>query len=171
MLIDKAINGDKEAFISLIDSYKLTMLRTAHSILDNNEDIADAIQEAIISAYTKLDTLKEKKHFKTWLIRILIFSCYDILRDKKRIVTVDNAQDYESGEEINFDDRLDVHTTLNLLKDSDRILLTLYYLEDLPVKEIAFALGITENAARLRLSRGRERFKEQYEKKEAYNGI
>ena len=82
-LVEKARNGDKKAFDHLIRSQMENMYKTAISYLKNDEDAADAIQEAILTCYEKLDTLKTDGYFRTWLTRILINKCKDMLRKRK----------------------------------------------------------------------------------------
>ena len=67
-LVEKAKNGDIEAFGELIENNKLKMYKTAKSILNNEDDICDAIQETLISIYKNLNKLKENKFFSTWII-------------------------------------------------------------------------------------------------------
>ena len=71
-LVKKAKKGDAEAFITLMEQNKQTMKRVAYAYLGNEEDVADALQETILAAFEKLDTLKKPEFFRTWLTRILI---------------------------------------------------------------------------------------------------
>ena len=87
--IKRAKKGDIEAFINLMDINKTYMYKVAKSILNNNEDIADAIQETILSCYKNIEKLKEIKYFKTWMIRILINKCKDILKRKNLVTYTD----------------------------------------------------------------------------------
>ncbi|HJD13246.1 MAG TPA: sigma-70 family RNA polymerase sigma factor [Candidatus Ruminococcus avistercoris] len=79
-LIKKALAGDKDAFVALIEKNKLQMYKIARCYLISEEDIGDALQETILSCYKNLHTLKKPAFFKTWMIRILINQCKDILR-------------------------------------------------------------------------------------------
>ena len=83
-LVKKAKSGDSGAFAQLIRMNTQSMYKVAWAYLKNDEDVADAIQETIITCYENIDRLKEPKYFKTWLIRILINKCNDILRAGKR---------------------------------------------------------------------------------------
>ena len=65
----------KEALGELILSSERQLYATAKTILSDDQDCADAIQESIVKAFSKIDTLK-----KTWLMRILINECYNIAR-------------------------------------------------------------------------------------------
>ena len=60
------------------------MYCTARTILGNDEDCADAIQETIVKAFQKIDTLKKDKYAKTWLMRILINECYNLTRINRK---------------------------------------------------------------------------------------
>ena len=83
-LIRKAKKGDKDAFCRLMDEQVQCMYKVAFSYLKNDEDAADAIQDTILSCYENLKSLKQNKYFKTWMIRILINKCKDILQRKKQ---------------------------------------------------------------------------------------
>lgn len=65
ILVKKAIKGDSEAFIHLMELNEVSLYKTAKAILANEEDIGDAIQETILAAYRNLNTLKKPKYFKT----------------------------------------------------------------------------------------------------------
>ena len=83
MQVRKAKYGDKEAFCNLIRINKVAIYRIAKSILTKEEDIEDAVSEAILKAYKNIKTLKNDDFFKTWLIRIVIIY---IKRDKEKLL-------------------------------------------------------------------------------------
>lgn len=159
-LVRKAQNGDKDAFLRLMNEYQLPMYRTAKAILHNESDVEDAIQEAVYRAFYKIHTIKQPKFFKTWLTRVVINCCYDLLRQSKGLVPLELIP--EEGREEDNDTSLDVQAALASLAENDRLILTLFYLNDLPVKEIASLLSISEGAAKMRLSHGRQKFREAY---------
>ena len=78
-LIRKAKKGDKDAFCRLMDMHVQCMYKIAISYLKNDEDVADAIQDTILSCYENLPGLRKNNYFKTWMIRILINKCKDII--------------------------------------------------------------------------------------------
>ena len=77
-LIRKAQHQDEESFVTLMESNAKDMYKIAYAILSNNEDVADAIQDTILSCWEKLHTLKQEEYFKTWMTKILINKCNDI---------------------------------------------------------------------------------------------
>ena len=71
VLIRKAKKGDKDAFCRLMDENVQSMYKIAAAYLKNDEDVADAIQDTILSCYENLRSLRKNRYFKTWLIREL----------------------------------------------------------------------------------------------------
>lgn len=167
--VRKAQNGDKEAFVRLMEENELAMYRTAKAILRNEDDVEDAVQEALCRAFDKIHTIRQPKFFKTWLTRVVVNCCYDLLRQKKGLLPLELVP--EEGEDTDRDTPLDVQRTLAELSENDRLILTLYYLNDLPVKEIAKLLSISEGAAKMRLSHGRKKFRQTYEDREQEAGL
>ena len=88
-LVRRAQRGDKAAFMDLIEENQLALYRAAKAILHREEDVEDAVQEAICKAFYKLSDLRQPKYFKTWLTRILINCCYDLLRQQKGLVPLE----------------------------------------------------------------------------------
>ena len=145
-LVRKAQRGDKNAFMDLIEENQLALYRAAKAILHREEDVEDAVQETICKAFYKLSDLRQPKYFKTWLTRILINCCYDLLRQQKGLVPLEILP-----EEGRADDRelsLDVQRVLQALGENDRLAMTLYYLNDISVKDIAVMLAISEGAVK-----------------------
>ena len=151
-----AQKGDKEAFSRLIGEVEIKLYKTAMAILKNDDDACDAIQETLISAYKKIDTLQTKEYFKTWIIRILINKCYDMIRMNRKVVNI-NERLRENTE--NFYEMYCVESELeSILKkiDSDlRTVTVLYYYDDLSINEIANILNIPDGTVKSRLSRAR----------------
>ena len=80
-LIEDAKNKNPDAFEQLIQPQLQRMYRVAISMLHNEEDAADAIQETVLKCWQKIGQLKSEEYFGTWLTRILINQCKDILKE------------------------------------------------------------------------------------------
>ena len=140
-----------EEFVKQISAAEKSLYRVAKSILKNDEDCADAIQNAVLKAFDKIGTLKKEKHFRTWLTRILINECYQILRMKKEQVPY---EEYMEKEEEAFG-YSDVFYALMELDEMYRIPFTLHYIEGYSTKEIAKILDISISNVKARLFRAR----------------
>lgn len=160
-LIKKAQRGDEEAFIKIIDGYMPQMYKIARTRLKGEESIGDAIQETILAAFTNIKQLKEPRYFKTWIIKILINKCNDIISDNK-VLYVD---DYSLLENTNLtysedsEEKLDFENVLNKLPYEYRLVVVMYYVNRFTTKEISEALNEKEGTIKSRLSRARQQLK------------
>ncbi|MDE7318876.1 MAG: sigma-70 family RNA polymerase sigma factor [Lachnospiraceae bacterium] len=161
LLVKKAQQGDAEAFISLIEENKQSMYKVARGILKHDEDIADAISETVLDCYEKICTLKQRSYFKTWMIRILINNCKDMIRKRKDSISIDAVPESEyQGAET----RGSLHGFRELvapLKETDQSIFTLYYVYGLKIREIAACMEMKENTVTSRLKRGRETLRQE----------
>ena len=86
------------AVTELMQSQMQNMYKAARSVLYNDEDVADAISETILACWEKIWQLKEEDYFRTWMTRILINKCNDILRKQRNIMLVE-----EIPEQLSYD--------------------------------------------------------------------
>ena len=150
----------KEQLGKLIIASEDTLYHVAKTLLYNEADCADAIQEAIVKAFTNLHTLRKDAYAKTWLVRIVINECYAILRRQKNIVSIEDYQDIEA---VWSEDYSDLYEAVTQLPEETRICVTLYYLEGYSIKETAKMLDMTESAVKNRLFRARENLRSKLE--------
>lgn len=159
-LVKRAMRSDTDAFLELIECNSLAMYKVARAILGNDEDAADAIQDTILICFEKIHTLKNPEYFKTWLIRILINECNQILRHYRNM----NLQ--EDFPEIPRKDmsmaEFEFKEMLSQVEEKYRIILVLYYVEGYKISEIAELLEMNENTVKTRLSRAREQIRAVY---------
>ena len=157
-LIKKAQEKDPDAFDSLMRTQLQSMYRIAIAMLGNEEDAADAIQETVLKCWQKMGQLKKEEYFQTWLTRILINQCKDVLRGRQKYVLVEEIP--ETGYEDNYFTN-EWKSLLSSLSEKYRIVMELYYVEGFSTKEIAEMLHITDMNVRSRMTRGRKQL-EQY---------
>ena len=84
ILIHKAKKQDKEAYTQLMLSVGPGLYKVAWGILGNDEDVADAMQETALLGWEKIHTLRQMAYFKTWITRILINVCNEMLLGQQR---------------------------------------------------------------------------------------
>lgn len=160
LLVQKAQRHDKDAFSELINLYLKDMYRTAISILKKEEDAADAIQDTILSCWEKIDTLVKTQYFKTWMTRILINHCYDILRERAVIVDLNSYEEPSKCDEYN----IEFKEAINSISEKYRLPMELYYGQEFKIREIAQMMLLPQNTVKTYLSRGRKQLARYYGK-------
>ena len=174
-LIKKAKRGDKESFTSLILLVEQELYHIARARLKNDADIYDAIQETCITAYKNIKNLTHAKYFKTWLIRILINKTNSINKKNMKINIVP-FEEVENSKNINFtnveniDIILDFNFICNKLKEEDRTIIILYYMDRFTDKEIGKMLNLKENTIKTKRTRAMQKIKSIIEERRQDNG-
>lgn len=92
---------NKNEFATLVQQNQEMLYRVAKSILREDEDCLDAMQEAVTNGFASLDKLKQDRYAKTWLTRILIHECYHIASCNRRFVQVE-MQEMDSYQDVIF---------------------------------------------------------------------
>ena len=154
--VKRAKCGDKDAFCNLIRINKTSMYRVAKSILNKEEDVEDAISEAILKAYKNIKSLKDESLFKTWLIRIVINESNTTYKKRSKEVVIES----EHFKNVQVNDKykdLSLYNAINSLEDDLRTTTILFYFEDMKYKDIAKVLEIKEGTVKSRLSRAKEK--------------
>ena len=143
-LVKQAQRGDADAFVALIEKYKMDLYKVAKAYLKNEEDVADVMQETTLSA---------------WETRILINNCNNVLRERKRCIA---TKDFSmQGEEPQAKTDAEFYEMLSCLPEKYKHIFLLYYGQGFRTREIAEILDLSENTVKSRLRRGRESLKSQ----------
>ncbi len=156
----------KEQLGNLIIASEESMYHVAKTLLRNDADCADAIQEAIVKAFSSIHTLRKDSFGKTWLVRILINECYAIMRQERKLVPMESYALEESKEQETFPENseyLDLYEAISRLSEEIRLTVTLYYMEGYSIKEIAALMNTTESTIKNRLARARAKLKSELE--------
>ena len=157
----------KEQLGNVILESQHQMYATAKAILKEDHDCADAIQETIVKAFAKLDTLRRDRFVKTWLMRILMNECYNICRRSEKILPIDQYMEQIETPQKERENYGELYEAVQELREELRIPVVLHYVEDLSCREIAEMLDISEGAVQKRLARARGKLKNRLEDKEA----
>lgn len=159
-LVKSSMAGNADAFLELMEQNSLAMYKVARGILNNDEDAADAIQDTILACFEKIHTLRKPEYFRTWMIRILINECNQVLRHYKNLNMGEEMWDIPDRDmsiaEFEFKEMLEK------VDEKYRIVLILYYVEGFKISEIADILNIKENTVKTRLARARVQIKDEY---------
>ncbi|MFA5392849.1 MAG: sigma-70 family RNA polymerase sigma factor [Candidatus Ratteibacteria bacterium] len=179
VLVSRAKGGDREAFEILLKKYEARTYSSAYRILGNRSDAADVLQEASLSAFQALPKFSGRSSFGTWFYRIAINLCLLKLRKQKKapvsleaMTTIRKDNGKEQSFEItdwshnpaaslaNTELKELLEKNIAGLPDIYRTPFVLYEIEDLPVKEVARILKISESAVKTRLHRSRSLLRE-----------
>ncbi|MCL2108480.1 MAG: sigma-70 family RNA polymerase sigma factor [Oscillospiraceae bacterium] len=145
---------NSEEFTRLVLDAEPTLYHISKSILKNDHDCADAVQEAIIKAFGSLTTLKNPEFFKTWLCRILINECYRICKKSSRTVSYEEYMQGESAPDAVVQNT-ELYAALMKLTEKERLAVVLHYIEGFKVHEVARILKIPDGTVKSRLSKAR----------------
>ncbi|WP_277587367.1 sigma-70 family RNA polymerase sigma factor [Psychrobacillus antarcticus] len=147
-IANRAIKGDDQAFLQVMQLYKDTLYRTAFAFLKNEHDALEAMQEVTFRAYQKIHSIKEPTYMKTWLVRIMMNYCQDQLKKRKRY----NSS--KSLKEIGFTEdttKLEIDEAIASLTSGEQQLIFLKYFQNTKIKEIAELEKIPEGTVKSRL--------------------
>lgn len=149
-------------FIRRVRACERRLYRVCRTMLPSEADCEDAVQEALLRAWSRRDTLREEAYFETWLIRILINQCKGFYRRRPPApaeLTEDIPQP-QPGETPLLD-------ALAALPPKPRLALELHYVEGYSVRQVATLLGVPEGTVKWRLNRGRALLKDIINEEEA----
>lgn len=174
LLVQRCLDGDKDAFGVLVDKYKNAVHGLAYSKVHNLHDAEDISQEAFINAYRNLRSLKSPHRFRSWIYAIAVNLCRTWLREKpRRFLVFASMGGSESREHL--EDRairegrkgqiLDsVLDAIDELPEANRLVMTLYYINGLTCKEISEFTGTSINTVMSKLRRARSKLRKEFGK-------
>ncbi|MAN58975.1 MAG: RNA polymerase subunit sigma-70 [Flavobacteriaceae bacterium] len=161
LLVEQCRQHNRKAQMALYKQYCDGMFKVASRYLRDTAEAEDALQEAFIKAFKKLDQFKGDVTFGAWLKRIVINTCLDCIKAKKAIVeplddellhVPDEDSDWSVPDETTMDEVL---AAIGQLPHNFRCVVQLYLLEGYDHREIASILDISESASRTNLYRGK----------------
>lgn len=165
-LVKQAKKGNKKAFEEIILYYQNDLYKIAKTRLNEEEDINDAIQETIVSAYESISKLFNTEKIKSWLITILINKCNHIYKQKKKnnFISYDNinAERYALSLDKNESD-LEFNNLISMLNDDEKTIIVLYYAEEYKTREIAKILKMKESTVRNKILRAKRKIEKNIE--------
>ena len=172
MLASRAKSGDTDAFVELSKRHANKVFQATYRVTRNRQDAEDALQDALLNAFTHMKNFEGRSSFSTWLTRIAINSALMILRKKRNCseISIDD-NDGGVGNSVPWEPRSplddpEIHyvrgerhkllrKAIHRLPPLHREVIQLRQTKERSVREIAQSLGITVSAVKSRLSRAR----------------
>ncbi len=155
------LNKTEEEIKEIVNKYSALIFRISYCILCNPDDAEDAVQETFLKYLTKAPEFNGEEHQKAWLIKVAANISKNMLmfRLKRETVSLYDIKNIGIGE-----NDYETFELIMSLPAKHKIVMTLYYVEGYRSKEIAEIIGISEEAVRKRLQKGREILKYEMEK-------
>jgi RNA polymerase sigma-70 factor (ECF subfamily) len=175
-MVRQAQKGDKAAFETLVHRHQHRVFAVARGILKRQEDVEDVAQQVFVKAYFSLKRFDQRAAFSTWLYKITVNECWDLLRKRKARPLVyesdfseeqfrqytdterETSKGPDTSDRMAMRERLE--SMLGQLDKRDRAMLILKEVEGFSVEEIADSMGLNANTVKVRLFRARRRIVE-----------
>ena len=165
-LVRRVLDGDAQAFTTLVDRHLQPCLRFATRMLGSRHDAEDATQEALLRAYRALGSFEPDGNFRTWLFTILVNRCRTAMLQRsryvRRVVTDgDMLQSAVVGDEAGAAElRVEIERAVARLEPEQREAFLLKHVEQLGYVEMAAVTGVGVSALKMRVKRACERLQE-----------
>jgi RNA polymerase sigma-70 factor, ECF subfamily len=162
-LVRRAVDGDGSAFGILVERHERRVYNLALRMCGHEEDARDATQDAFLTALRKLSSFRGEAAFTTWLHRVTVNACYDLLRKRGRVPLRAARDDIDHEPEPPpwpdhaeaTDLSIDVQRALLAVPEDYRVVMILHDVQDLPYEEVAAIVGVPVGTVKSRLHRGR----------------
>jgi len=161
-IIDKVLAGEQSLYAELVNKYKSYAFTIAQKILQNRPEAEETAQDGFIKAYQHLAGFNRESKFSTWLYRIVFNTAISYKRKSRQqfqsleSTVIEYSQDADGILE-KTDKKKYLNQALLKLNEADRTALTLFYLEEFSLEEIAEITGMQANTAKVRIHRARLR--------------
>ncbi|MCU0393763.1 MAG: sigma-70 family RNA polymerase sigma factor [Thermoflexibacter sp.] len=166
-LIERCLENDSKAQYQLYRQYADAMYNVCMRMVKDEDEAKDLLQEAFVEAFTKLHTFRFEASFGSWLKRIVINKCINLLQ-KKKLLTI-NIEDSKSAKRLLEEQEDDSHIeyevkivqkAITQLPEGCRVVLNLYLFEGYDHAEIGEILDVTESTSKAQYSKARKKLRE-----------
>ncbi len=152
-------NMKKDEFERLVIEYQSQMYRLALSIVKNDHDAEDIVGDAILTAYERLETLRDDSKFRPWIMTIIANYAKTFLRKKKRVELTDSFEDKSLQRETDKE----LWSVVMRLAEKYSKIVVLYYYFGFSTQEISKILHLAQGTVKTRLARAREQLRKELE--------
>lgn len=154
------VPDNRQLLVEHIVSGQTDFYRLAMSYVKNRDAALDVVQEAIVKALSKVDTVREPAYLKTWFYRILINEAMNHFRRNRNLVSLEEVMADRAAEPRDPGERLDLYDAIDRLSFPEQTVIKLRYFEDMKLEEIAQATGTNLNTVKSRLYKAIRRLKD-----------
>ena len=169
ILIERILKGDGPAFRQLVERYQNLVFTIVYRITNNREEAEEVAQDTFLKAYNNLQGFKGDSKFSSWLYRIAHNTALTKIRNRKEeFKDIDNIGEAQLKSSVLNEAeqgfiKEDLNNAIAMLEPEEATIITLFYLSEQSLDEIAETLNIENNAAKVRLFRARKKLREKME--------
>lgn len=165
--IQKVLKGDNSAFGYFVDTYQDMAITIAYRVCGNMQDAEDIVQDSFVKAFHNLRTFKSESKFSTWFYRIVYNTAITEVRssshnvaylDYEQLDASDMYSDFDTMSRIEENEQKELlNKALEMMPKDEGVILSLFYLEDNSIKDVATITNLTEANIKVKLHRARKR--------------
>ncbi len=165
--IKRTLDGNVNAFAILVERYQHMVFTLTLRIVKSKEEAEEVSQDVFVKAFKSLEKFKGDSKFSTWIYKIAYYASLDVINRQKRQIKSDNIDTVNEGNLGNVQDGLEflhekerkkvINEALLELNEDERIILTLFYFEELPIKEISKVVNLSDDNIKVKLFRSRKK--------------
>jgi len=165
--IQQTLKGNVNAYAFLVEKYEHMVFTLTIRIVKNREEAEEVAQDVFVKAFKNLKNFKGESKFSTWIYKIAYYASLDVLKLNKRQIRSENIDTFKERNSGNTDDSLKflhdkerkqfINDALFKLSEDERVIITLYYFEELPIKEISKIVDLSEDNIKIKLFRSRKK--------------
>ena len=165
--INETLNGNVNAYAFLIERYKHMVYTLIIRIVKNKEEAEEVSQDVFVKAYTNLKNFKGDSKFSTWIYKIGYYASLDVVKRNKRQINSVNIDEINEGNLGTIQNGLKyleekerkkvIKDALLRLNEDEQVILTLYYFEEMPLKEVSKVVNLSLDNVKVKLFRSRKK--------------
>jgi len=167
ILIQQTLDGDVKSFEKIVVTYNAMVYTLAYRVLKNREEAEEIAQDVFIKIYQSLKNFNMKSKLSTWIYRITYNTSINKFKSQKRRIETTEIDRYAEFNNSSLPDAYHdisekekqkvINDSILKLPETDRIIITLYYYEELSVKEIAEITEMSTQNVKIKLFRSRQK--------------
>lgn len=155
LMVRKAIKGDEDSFMVLVNQCKEQIYRTAYAYVKDENLPLDIVQETVCKAFICISKLKEPKYFSTWIIKIAINISISAYKKNQKVICMEQGELLNKvGVDEDNNEKLYLLQAIYTLPDKHKDIIILKYFDDLTIQEIARVLDMPLGTVKTYLNKG-----------------
>lgn len=165
--IEQTLKGHVNAYAFLVEKYKHMVYTLTIRIVKSKEEAEEVAQDSFVKAFKNLENFKGESKFSTWIYKIAYYASLDVVKKNKRKINSDSIDEINEGDLGATQDALKyiqekerkkvIKEALFKLNEDERIILTLYYFDELSIKEISKVVNLSVDNIKVKLYRSRKK--------------